>query len=216
MPRKYVVGPGQTAEGIIWSYTLEDYKGVWMSGDNAELRKARPDPNILMPGDRLVLPDPKPLTYHLATGKRHRIVLKVPKKELRLRVFLHKDEPLADASYTLKVDGEGKPREGTTDGDGLLKEPLRCDRAGALLQIDGRRFRLRFGYINPLPATTKESASGVSSRLANLGYESGGASRANSPALASALRLYQTDAGIETTSKLGSDTRNKLTEDFGC
>lgn len=216
MPLKHVIAPGQTAEGVIWSYTLDDYQSVWMSGDNADLRKARPDPNILMPGDILVVPDPKPKTYHLATGERHRIALKVPKKELRLRILLHKDEPLAGTSYTLTVDEEDEPRQGTTDGDGVLKELIRFDRTGALLEIDDRRFRLRFNYLNPFPATPKESVIGVSSRLACLGYEAGAASRPDSAALASALALYQTDASIDATGKLDSATNDKLAEDFGC
>ncbi len=212
---KHVVAPGQTAEGIIWSYTLDDYKAVWMNGDNAKLRDARPDPNLLMPGDTIVIPEPKPKTYSLATGKNHRIVLKVPKKELRLRILLHKDEPLAGAGYRLSVDGEKNPRQGTTDGDGLLKEVVRCDRAGALLEIDGRKFRLRFSYLCPFPAAPEESVAGVSSRLACLGYEAGGASRP-SPALQGALSLYQRDAEIDHTGELDSATRDQLAEDFGC
>jgi len=200
----------------VWAYGLDDFKAVWNSADNAKLRDRRPDPNILMPGDELTLPEGKPREYALKTGKHHQIVLKVPIKELRLRILLHQDEPLANASYRLTLDDTAEPRTGTTDGDGVLKEKVRINIPGGLLEIDGRRFRLRFNYIDPLPTGTKESAVGVFSRLANLGYESGGASQTSSPALRSALLLYQTDAGIEATGQLDDETKKQLEKDFGC
>jgi N-acetylmuramoyl-L-alanine amidase len=216
MPITHKVNQGECGEGIAWAHGLEDFKAVWNSGDNAELRKRRSDPNILMPGDALVVPEAKPRVYMLATGKHHRIVLKIPQKELRLRVLAHKDEPLANAKYRLILDDVRQPREGTTDGDGVLKEKVRVHIRGGLLQIDGRRFRLRFNYINPFPAEPDESMSGVSSRLTNLGYESGGASKAGNPALSSALALYQSDAEIDPTGEADSATKDQLEKDYGC
>lgn len=210
------VKSGESAELIVWSAGLEDFKAVWGSGDNAQLRQRRPDPNILMPGDTLVLPDAKPTVHELATGARHRVVVHVPRKELRLRVLAHKDTPLANAPYRLVLDDQPEPREGTTDGDGLLKEKVRIDVTGAVLEIDERRFRLRLNYINPFPSDEKDSASGVSSRLAALGYESGAATKASSPALMAAVALYQSDAGIEATGKLDAATQQQLEQDFGC
>ena len=216
MPIKHKVKPGESGERIAWAHGVEDFKAAWASGDNAKLRKRRADPNILMPGDILVVPEVKVKPYVLATGKHHRIVVKIPQKELRLRVLAHKDEPLANAKYRLTLDNVPQPREGTTDGDGMLKEKVRVHIPGGLLEIDGRRFRLRFNYVNPFPVESDESISGVSSRLANLGYESGGASKPGSPALSSALALYQSDAEIDATGELDSATKDQLEKDFGC
>ena len=216
MTIQHKVNPGESAEFVAWAHGHEDFKTVWNHDDNSKLRERRPDPNILMPGDKLAMPEAKPRVYTLATGQRHRIVVKIPRKELRLRVLAHKDEPLANAKYRLVLDGVPKPREGTTDGDGMLKEKVRVDVPGALLEIDGRRFRLRLNYINPFPVEPNDPASGVSSRLANLGYEAGGASKPGSPALSSALALYQADAGIEVTGELDSATKDQLAKDFGC
>jgi hypothetical protein len=213
---EHKVNPGECAELVAWAYGHEDWKTVWNHGENSDLRERRPDPNILMPGDKLVVPEAKPQVHTLATGKRHRITFNVPRKEMRLRVLAHNDEALANASYRLLLDGVPEPREGTTDGDGLLKEKVRIYIRGGLLEIDGRRFRLRFNYINPFPAKPTESAGGISSRLANLGYESGGARRLGSAALASALALFQADAGIDVTGKLDSSTKEQLEKRFGC
>jgi hypothetical protein len=169
-----------------------------------------------MPGDTLVIPEAKPRVYTLATGKHHRIVVNIPQKELRLRVLAHKDEPLANAKYRLTLDNVRQSREGTTDGDGMLKEKVRVHILGGLLEIDERRFRLRFNYINPFPAEPDESMSGVSSRLTNLGYESGRASKAGNPALSSALALYQSDAELDASGELDSATKDQLEKDFGC
>ena len=46
-----------------------------------------------------------------------------------------------------------------SDGDGMLKEKVRVHILGGLLEIDERRFRLRFNYINPFPAEPDESMS---------------------------------------------------------
>jgi hypothetical protein len=216
MPIVHKVSPGESAEFVAWTYGHEDLKPVWSHGGNAELRERRADPNILMPGDSLVVPEANRREYSLATGQRHRITIKIPRKELRLRVLAHNDEPLANAKYRLTLDNVSEPREGTTDGDGLLKEKVRIDIRGALLVVDGRRFRLRFNYLNPFPAKPDESASGVSSRLANLGYEAGGASESDNPTLASALALFQADANIEVTGKLDPATKDQLAKRFGC
>jgi len=216
MPIVHKVNPGECAELVAWAYGHEDGKAVWSHGDNGKLRDRRSDPNILMPGDRLTVPEVEPKTQTLATGQRHRIQVKIPRKELRLRVLAHKDEPLASAKYRLVLDGLPEPREGTTDGDGMLKEKVRIDIRGGVLEIDDRRFRLRFHYINPFPVDAADPMTGVSSRLADLGYESGGASKSSSPALASALALYQTDADIDVTGKLDAATKDQLEKDFGC
>lgn len=216
MPIVHKVNPGECADLIAWAHGHDDARPVWGHGDNAELRERRPDPNILMPGDAVTVPEAEPKEYTLATGKCHPIQVKIPRKELRLRVLAHKDEPLANAKYRLLLDDVPEPREGTTDGEGMLKEKIRVDVRAGTLEIDDRRFRLRFNYINPFPDERSRSVSGVSSRLANLGYEAGGASRPGSAALASALALYQTDAGLEVTAKLDAATKAKLEEDFGC
>ena len=77
------VTPGESAEFVAWEHGHEDFKTVWNHDDNAKLRERRPDPNILMPGDKLAMPETKPRVYTLATGQRHRIVVNIPRKELR-------------------------------------------------------------------------------------------------------------------------------------
>src|SRR5262245_42749248 len=52
------------------------WQTIWNAPANAEIKRIRKDPNVLLPGDRVVLPDK--LLRHEAcdTEKRHRFVRK--------------------------------------------------------------------------------------------------------------------------------------------
>jgi len=86
--------------------------------DNAELRKMRPNPNVLHPGDRVVIPDRPVKTVAAATDTRHRFTLKLAQRELRLKLLDARGRPIAGEPYTLAI---GDDRiTGQTDGAGLL------------------------------------------------------------------------------------------------
>lgn len=225
MPQIHVCRPGDCLARVAWSYLLEP-QVVSGHPDNRALLSRREDPNMLFPGDTLVIPDGKQPKYDLPTGQHHRLALPAPPKELRLVVRDRQQEPVANQPYTLLLDDvrpEKRKRTGTTDGDGMLCEriPIKC--MGAVLEVADWRIRLRLGFLHPLPGDDGEPASGVESRLRALGYAAAssgrtpvGKPRVLAPGTRLALALFQTDQGLEATGDLDTSTLDKIKEGYGC
>jgi hypothetical protein len=134
MGTKYTVQGGDCATSIAAKNGFATYHDVYDHADNADLRKHRPNPNLLAPGDVLVIPYRKPKTLLLATGKKHTIVLKRPKAELRLNLHDLVGKKLAGASFRLTL--ASKTIFGASDANGLVKAPIPPELTTASLEID--------------------------------------------------------------------------------
>jgi len=216
MAKTHTVKVGENAVSIAWRYGFSDYRVAWNDGANADLRKKRPDPHLLIPGDEIAVRDPTPKKLTLPTQNSYRFVVHVPKQEIRLRIRNRDGEPLAQSPYRLTVETRPKPFEGTTDGDGKLKEVIPVDAPWATLEIDGQQFRLRLKGLAALPADEDDPANGVSDRLDNLGYQAVAADDSDNAALRTALAIFQGDAGIDVTGELDPSTRDALKKEYGC
>jgi N-acetylmuramoyl-L-alanine amidase len=58
---------------------------VWADPANAELRRKRTDPNVIFPGDVIVIPDLIAKSENGSTEALHRFRLKTTPSKLRLR-----------------------------------------------------------------------------------------------------------------------------------
>ena len=84
MPHKHIVKQGECLSLIARRYGFANYRTVYDHADNAELRELRPNPNVLSPGDVVVIPDKDTKTESVATGKFHRFEVATPAKALRI------------------------------------------------------------------------------------------------------------------------------------
>jgi N-acetylmuramoyl-L-alanine amidase len=216
MSKTHTVRRGENAVSVAWQYGFSDHKVVWKDGANSALRDKRPDPHLLIPGDEIVVPDPTLKSLSLPTQKNYRLVVHVPKQELRLRILNQQGKPLAQAPYRLTVETLAKPFEGTTDDEGKIKAIVPVDAPSALLDIDDRQFRLRLKGLAAMPADDDDPMDGVSGRLDNLGYQAAAADESDNAALRTALAIFQGDAGIDVTGELDQSTRDTLKKEYGC
>jgi Putative peptidoglycan binding domain len=218
MAKTHTVKVGENAVSIARREGFSDYRVVWGDDANADLRKKRPDPHLLIPGDEIAIPDPKLKKLTLPTQKNYRLVVHVPKQELRLRIRDRAGKPLAQSPYRLTVETLPKPFEGTTDEDGKLKAIVPVDASSAVLEIDDRRLRLRLKGLAAMPTDDDDPKVGVSDRLENLGYQAAPANddkeQDGFPRIA--LAVFQGDAGIDVTGELDPSTRDALKKDYGC
>lgn len=182
--------------------------------DNADLKKKRPNPNILYPGDEVAVPELEPKEANVSTGARHPFTIKVPKRELRLRLLDHAGEPIAGAAYLLET--EGWRMQGQTSGKGELVERVPCSARTATLTVGERVLVLECAGINPMSDVPDEAASGARERLRNLGYDVGDASTVLDPRTRTAVALFQHEAKIEVTGELDDTTRSKLASLHRC
>ena len=92
------------------------------SPQNAELKKKRKNPNVLMTGDILHIPDLTIRQEPGATEATHKFVLKGVPEVFHMKVLDANHQPRANLPYTLVI--EGVSRTGATDATGGIKESI--------------------------------------------------------------------------------------------
>lgn len=205
--KHHIVVQGECLTRIAWRHGFRSARVVYEHPANEDLRRERPNPNVLLPGDRVAIPDLNDAPVSAATTELHRFVLHRPRKELRLTLRDAKRAALANTAYELEIDGE--IRTGETDPAGVLKEGIPWVER-AVLRVAGRTFVLRLGFLDPSIAIEAGSLSGVRSRLRNLGYDVGRGDRGDPAAFRSALALFQADNALTVTGEPDEATCRKL------
>jgi hypothetical protein len=110
---------GDCFSSIAASQGLPSYHDVYDDGANADLKKKRPNPNMLVAGDVVTVPDLGKQKTGLATTLKHKFVVK-PKQKVRLRILLvDKDDKGVSKPYKLTI--AGTVSSGTTGADGLIE-----------------------------------------------------------------------------------------------
>ena len=203
MPIQHKIQPGDCVSSLAYAHGFFPAT-IWDHPDNAELKQKRQDPNVLLPGDILVIPDKTLKELSKPDEQKHRFRKKGVPAKLKVRL-LKNGEPRKNEKYRLIIDGF--PQEGTTDGDGFVEKSLSPDaREGKLIVGEAGHqevFVFRFGHVDPL-----DSDEGVAGRLHNLGYAVG-----DDPS--GAIKKFQADNGLKVTGRVDDATRNKLKEKFG-
>src|SRR5579864_5909977 len=110
---------------IARKYGFRDYHTVWDDPANADLKKERPSPNVLFPGDSLFIPDKQEKTVERPTGALH--TFQVAGRRLQLRIVLqdYDNLPLANQACVLEVEGEAHNLQ--SDGNGLIETDIPAD-----------------------------------------------------------------------------------------
>lgn len=186
------------------------WKTVWNTPDNAQLRALRPSPNLLRPGDIVIVPELRSKTEFAACEQKHRFRRKGIPALLKIRL-LNNGEPRQGVGWKACLDGIWQ--NGATDSNGLLQIRLAPSCNMGLLRVeDGTEYRLLLRELDPL-----ETVSGIQARLNNLGYESGTVDGIQGPITSGAIRRFQKDYPPLTVDGVASpQTRAKLKEIYGC
>lgn len=205
MPKTHVVQQGECLTSIAEAYGFY-WQTLWNHPDNARLREQGRHPNVLHPGDQVVIPDRKVSEYVRPTGARHSWKVKGIPAKLRLQLMWDY-EPRRNERYVLTVDDARF--EGSTDGEGRIEVTIPPGATLGTLQVgEGEReetFELSLGHLDP-----SRDISGVQGRLANLGFACQ-VSGALDEATREALRRFQAHAKLPITGEPDEVTRSRLT-----
>jgi Putative peptidoglycan binding domain len=200
----YIVKRGDTIESIAFEHGFF-HETLWNHPANAELKQKRGNRNLLLPGDRVTIPEKTPKQVTCKTGRVHRFRRRGVPAVFRLQL-LQRGAPLAGADYTLDVDGV--LHSGTTSEQGMLEErvPPNARRARLQLQGSSRSWNVLLGDLDPIKETT-----GLQQRLRNLGYrcEPTGVMDERTR---SALRAFQGKADLTETGEPDDPTLKRLRE----
>lgn len=160
----YVIKQGDYLALLAYRFGF-DANTVWNDPANDNLRKRRPDPNMLSATDILYIPNPekkKPSTFSLASGQTNSFVSTAPEVDISLKFS---DASRASQAFTIS---ELPALTGLTvggDGTAMFKVPVSLPFFTLIFTSDGAAFKCKTGYIDPIGTLT-----GIVQRLQNLGY----------------------------------------------
>ncbi len=213
----HTVQQGEHISGIARQHGFSDYTTIWDHPDNASLREQRDNPHVLLPGDRLFIPDREEHEEPAATNQRH--TFRLDGQPLVLRVVLKEAdfEPIDHTPAELHV--AAAKHDVTTDANGRFEQPVpkTAQRATLMFQDHDQPFDIlvpmRIGHLDPVT-----EPSGQKARLNNLGYFPGPIDgQSDDPQqFPSAVEEFQCDHDLPVTGVCGVDTQAKLTEAHGC
>ncbi len=204
------VVPGEGLSLIAWTHGFF-WETLWKHPANRELREARRNPEVLLPGDRITIPERSPKAVSCRTGQKHVFRRRGVPSRVSFQVKIRGGTVFAGKRFVLEA---GEQRlEGTTSPEGRIEQwvspalkevtlTVWLDEAGFPEQVT---WVLRVGHLEPV-----ETLRGVQSRLVSLGYVLEGEAGAPGPKTASAIRDVQVRSGLEPTGEIDGDTRSAL------
>jgi hypothetical protein len=188
------------------------WKQLWEHADNAKLRELRKDPNILLPGDRVAIPERQTKQHEAATAAKHSYRRTGTPNEFWVRLLLN-GRPIAGRPYTLHAGS--RTIDGVTDADGWVVQIVPPDLAQVVLLVDGQRkdpYVFELGALDPLGERV-----GVQERLFNLGLLAGTPSgKKDDGATRMALQAFQRKHGLPASGVPDAATLDQLKAEYGC
>ncbi|MFY7973227.1 MAG: PGRP and LysM peptidoglycan-binding domain-containing protein [Rubrivivax sp.] len=213
--KSYTVKPGDCLSTIAARHGFSRWQDVYEHGANAELRQRRPDPNVLHPGDVVMVPALRERTEAAATGQRHHFVYKPPRRKLRIQLLDDAGLPLADLLFA--ADDGSRLHSGQTDGEGFAEVELRAEVRDLVVHVLGWERHFAVGRLNPEVETTDDKGiSGCQARLKGLGFDPGVIDGVLGTRTRAALVSFQREHDLAITGEADAETRAKLKEIFRC
>jgi len=210
MATSHTIQQGEHISKIATKYGFRDYRTIWNDGRNAALKKKRVNPNVLLPGDELQIPDKQVKTVPGATTKRHTFRLARAPLKLRLVVRDFDNEPIANTPCELEI--EGTKYHLTTNGDGLIEKDVEPTAETGRLVIPSLDLDVpvKIGHLDP-----HDEETGWLGRLINLGYGDDRLGTTSAEDLQSDIEEFQCDYGLKVTGILDEATKAKLKDTHG-
>lgn len=206
------VRQGETLIGLAATNGLKDWQSILERPENAGLKKARPDPGVLLPGDRVFIPPRELKQAAKPVDARHSFKVTLPRAWLRLALKDSAGQPWAGKRYALTVGSQSFT--GTLANDGVLEQPVAVDATRGELKVwtagaeaEPEIWQLAIGSMDP-----PEEVSGVKARLNNLGFDCGEPDSELTAEASAAIRSFQVLAGLTATGAVDAALSAKLAE----
>jgi N-acetylmuramoyl-L-alanine amidase len=128
MPTQHTVKQGECLSSIARNYGFDDWRVIYNHPDNAQFKQEHPNPNLIYPGDKLVIPDLDEGGVAGPTETKHKFEIKLDETLLRIVVQDMLDQPFGNRKF--KLTFAALPLiEGTTAVDGRVGAPDRRARS---------------------------------------------------------------------------------------
>ena len=182
---------------------------IWDHPSNAALKLKRIDPNVLMAGDVVFVPDKRLKEVSEPTEQVHKFRYKSTPAKFRIQI-MEDNQPRANVPYTLTIDGKivSNPGDKTNSTGMVICSISPLAREGVLAVGEGEEmveYALAMGFLNPVSDLT-----GVKQRLRNLGLFNGAIDNTLNEETKDSLRAFQNLHQMPTTGEPDQATLNKL------
>jgi hypothetical protein len=215
MSDQYTIQQGDHISSVAADYGLPRNR-IWNDPANSELKSRRDNPNVLLPGDQVFIPDLNPPDYSRPTDATHKFVINREPLEVRMVLCDQYEKPIANAKCDLRM--RGALVKVTTDSQGKFQQKLTPDIKEIQLTIHGDQtpyaeiaLPIKIGFMDPVDALTGQQA-----RLNNLGYAAGTVGGTDKATFESAVEEFQCDSGLTIDGICGPQTQAKLKQVHGC
>ncbi len=211
MAETHRVEQGESLYTIAKKHGFPNWRVIYDDPANAELKKKRPNPQVLQPTDVVQIPDAAKEPHLKVPLDKRTVITRTKKGFQSLRVVLlgHDRAPRTNTDYTLKF--QGGELKGKSDGAGLVREEISVGAGDVTLQAEDDRWALQVGFLNPLASdTTDQGIEGAKARLKNLGYYVASVDGEPKKDFTAALQQFQADRGLPQSGRLDDATRQKL------
>ncbi len=208
MPVNYQVKQGDCISSIAFEHGFFA-DTIWNHPSNAELKEKREDPNILMPGDVVFVPDKRLKEVSEPTNFVHKFKCKNTPEKFKIQLLIA-EEPRAGEEYELEI--ENLKFAGKTDSQGRIEQSIPPNaKKGKLILAEGTEvYQLLLGNLNP-----SDEITGAQGRLWNLGLYFGAIDGKMSDDLEEALQEFQFARNIEPNGELNQATKDALEQAYG-
>ena len=217
MPEDYVVQQGDCMSSIAYQHGFF-WETLWNLPENAALKAKRKNPNVLMTGDIVHLPDATVKQESRPTNARHKFQLKGVPEVLNMKMLDADHQPRPNLDYVITI--EGVSRRGKTDANGSLKESIPPHAKtgklvippapGAAGTAETQVMILQLGNLNPIT-----EISGIKARLNNLSFYQGPLDENLDDPTKQAISAFQKKKGLPVTGLPDEATRARLLEVHG-
>ena len=106
MASYHTVEQAEYLVSIAAKYGFTKHSTIWDHPQNADLKKRRPNSNVLFPGDQLFIPDKVQKEARENTDRSYRFVLSGDKLKLRIVMEDIFEKPVANAACELSIGDE--------------------------------------------------------------------------------------------------------------
>lgn len=210
---EHIVQQGECIGSIAAKYGLLP-ETLWAFKANQELRDARNDEYVLLPGDQVAIPEKLPKNVNVESGGKHVFLRKSIPLHLRIELSDEQAKPYAKQPFVL--EGDGCHEEGSSSDAGLIEAWVPTELKHATLsfpQLDEDVIMIEIGGIEPVG-----TIEGIQARLNNLGYFCGPVSHVLNPPTILALDRFRTAQSLtpQDDNALDKPTLQRLILVHGC
>ncbi len=179
------------------------WQTIWEHPDNADLRRRRGNPNILHPGDRVFIPEPKPKEVSCAPNKSHRFRTSGA-VWIRIAVLGIDHQPVPDIAYHFILDGAAQP-PGNTNDEGIAEIRLPAGVRNVVLSLPWGDLPVDIAELAPA-----HTIRGIQQRLRNLGIDPGPIDGLYGPLTARGIAGFQAIVDLPVTGTIDAQLIRRL------